>query len=418
MSVAFAAPRQRGKSDITPAAIQKLLDENNHLIQCIMDYQSKGKTAECSQYQQMLHRNLVYLATIADSNQNMQSLLPAVSTLHKPPTQNMSMGPGGMNQSVPPPPPHSHNMSSDGMVGGGPPAPHMQNQMNGQMPGPNHMPIQGPGQPNMPSSSMTMPPSSHGSVGGYNHSVPSSQSMPVQSQISMNQGQAMGNYGPRPNMNMQPNQTPMMHQQPQSQQYSMPQGGGQHYPGQQPPMGMMGQVNQGNAMMAQRQIPPYRPPQQGESNTRKNFGRRNRDTVLLHRPPQQYSGQEDYYGDQYSHGGQGPPEGMNQQYFPDGHNDYGYQQPSYPEQGYDRPYEDSSQHYYEGGNSQYGQQQDAYQQGPPQQQGYPPQQQQQYPNQQGYPGQQQGYGTRTAVWRIQTSTTRATTATTAKALWV
>lgn len=35
-------------------------------------------------------------------------------------------------------------------------------------------------------------------------------------------------------------------------------------------------------------------------------------------PPQQYSGQEDYYGDQYSHGGQGPPEGMNQQYYPDG----------------------------------------------------------------------------------------------------
>lgn len=30
-------------------------------------------------YQQMLHRNLVYLATIADSNQNMQSLLLAVS---------------------------------------------------------------------------------------------------------------------------------------------------------------------------------------------------------------------------------------------------------------------------------------------------------------------------------------------------
>ncbi|GCB79166.1 hypothetical protein scyTo_0018716 [Scyliorhinus torazame] len=49
MSVAFATPRQRGKGEITPAAIQKLLDENNQLIQCIMDYQSKGKTAECSQ---------------------------------------------------------------------------------------------------------------------------------------------------------------------------------------------------------------------------------------------------------------------------------------------------------------------------------------------------------------------------------
>ncbi|KAJ8419097.1 hypothetical protein AAFF_G00005960 [Aldrovandia affinis] len=83
MSVAFAAHRQRGKGDITPAAIQKLLDENNQLIQCIMDFQSKGKTAECSQYQQMLHRNLVYLATIADSNQNMQSLLPAPSTAEK-----------------------------------------------------------------------------------------------------------------------------------------------------------------------------------------------------------------------------------------------------------------------------------------------------------------------------------------------
>lgn len=34
-------------------------------------------------YQQILHRNLVYLATIADSNQNMQSLLPAVSA-HSP----------------------------------------------------------------------------------------------------------------------------------------------------------------------------------------------------------------------------------------------------------------------------------------------------------------------------------------------
>lgn len=54
----------------------------------------------------------------------------------QPPTQNMPMGPGGMNQSGPPPqPPHGHNMASEGMVSGGPPAPHMQNQMNGQMPG-------------------------------------------------------------------------------------------------------------------------------------------------------------------------------------------------------------------------------------------------------------------------------------------
>lgn len=77
--------------------------------------------------------------------------------------------------------------------------------------GPNHMPMQGPGPgpnqpPNMPSGSMNIPPSSHGSMGGYNHTVPSSQGMPAQSQMNMTQGQPMGNYGPRPNMNMQPNQ--------------------------------------------------------------------------------------------------------------------------------------------------------------------------------------------------------------------
>ncbi|CAL1606771.1 unnamed protein product [Knipowitschia caucasica] len=93
MSVAFSSVRPRTKAEVTPQTIQKMLDENHHLIQCIMDYQSKGKTAECTQYQQILHRNLVYLATIADSNQNMQSLLPA------PPTHNMGMGQSGAQTS-------------------------------------------------------------------------------------------------------------------------------------------------------------------------------------------------------------------------------------------------------------------------------------------------------------------------------
>ncbi|KAG7214816.1 hypothetical protein INR49_010708, partial [Caranx melampygus] len=344
MSVAFAPHRQRGKGDITPAGIQKLLDENNQLIQCIMDFQSKGKTAECSQYQQMLHRNLVYLATIADSNQNMQSLLPA------PPTQNMPMGPGGMNQSGPPPqPPHGHNMPSEGMVSGGPPAPHMQNQMNGQMPGPNHMPMQGPGPgpnqpPNMPSGSMNMPPSSHGSMGGYNHAVPSSQGMPAQSQMNMTQGQPMGNYGPRPNMNMQPNQGPMMHQQPPSQQYNMPPGGGgQHYQGQQNPMGMMGQVNQGNHVMGQRPMPPYRPPQQGNAQygQQQEAYQQGPPQQQGYPPQQQYPGQQGYppqqqgYGPSQSAPGQYPnyPQGQGQQY-----GGYRPPQPGPPQGQQQRPY--------------------------------------------------------------------------------
>ncbi|XP_078071748.1 protein SSXT isoform X2 [Mustelus asterias] len=333
MSVAFATPRQRGKGEITPAAIQKLLDENNQLIQCIMDYQSKGKTAECSQYQQMLHRNLVYLATIADSNQNMQSLLPA------PPTQTMPMGPGGMSQGGMSQLPHGHAMGADSMVGGGPPASHMQNQMNGQLPGPNHMPVQGAGQPNMANASVSMPTSSHGSMGGYSHSVPSSQGMPVQNQMNMNPGQSMGNYGPRTNMNMQPNQGPMMHQQPSASQYNMPQGAGQHYPNQ-PAMGMMNPVNQANHMMGQRQMPPYRPAQQGNS---------------------QYNQQQDTYQ-------QGPPQqqGYPQQQYttPQG---YPTQQQGY---GSSQPPPNQYANYPQGQGQQYG----GYrppQPGPPQQQQRP-----------------------------------------------
>lgn len=32
-----------------------------------------------------------------------------------------------------------------------------------------------------------------------------------------------------------------------------------------------------------------------------------------------------------------------------GHGEYSYQQSSYGEQGYERPFDESSQHYYEGG---------------------------------------------------------------------
>ncbi|XP_052339067.1 calcium-responsive transactivator-like isoform X5 [Oncorhynchus keta] len=125
MSVAFSSARPRSKGEVTQQTIQKMLDENHHLIQCIMDYQSKGKTAECTQYQQILHRNLVYLATIADSNQNMQSLLPA------PPTPNMgSIGAGGMGPSGGNGPLHSQSNLNDTMTPGLPPTSMLQSQMS------------------------------------------------------------------------------------------------------------------------------------------------------------------------------------------------------------------------------------------------------------------------------------------------
>ncbi|XP_067853692.1 SS18-like protein 2 [Heptranchias perlo] len=100
MSVVFVPQRLRGKCEINQATIQKLLDENNQLIQCIVEYQNNGKAAECTQYQQILHRNLIYLATIADSSQNVPSTQPV--TLNQP----MAVGPGGtepVGSGTPPP---------------------------------------------------------------------------------------------------------------------------------------------------------------------------------------------------------------------------------------------------------------------------------------------------------------------------
>ena len=58
--------------------IFQMLDENAALIKTISEYQNVGKHSETVQYQWSLHRNLMYLASIADSNQNLQNLLPVI----------------------------------------------------------------------------------------------------------------------------------------------------------------------------------------------------------------------------------------------------------------------------------------------------------------------------------------------------
>lgn len=62
------APTLRGKAKVNQETIQRLLEENDQLIRCIVEYQNKGRANECVQYQHVLHRNLIYLATIADAN--------------------------------------------------------------------------------------------------------------------------------------------------------------------------------------------------------------------------------------------------------------------------------------------------------------------------------------------------------------
>ncbi|XP_018522228.1 SS18-like protein 2 [Lates calcarifer] len=68
MSIVFVPRKLRGKAKINQETIQRLLDENDQLIRCITEYMQKGRAVECVQYQQILHRNIVYLATIADAS--------------------------------------------------------------------------------------------------------------------------------------------------------------------------------------------------------------------------------------------------------------------------------------------------------------------------------------------------------------
>ncbi|XP_026570233.1 SS18-like protein 2 [Pseudonaja textilis] len=68
MSVVFVPERLRGKAEVNQETLRRLLDENDQLIRCIVEYQNKGRATECLQHQHTLHRNLIYLATIADSS--------------------------------------------------------------------------------------------------------------------------------------------------------------------------------------------------------------------------------------------------------------------------------------------------------------------------------------------------------------
>uniref|UniRef100_A0A8D3AC73 Ss18, like 2 n=1 Tax=Scophthalmus maximus TaxID=52904 RepID=A0A8D3AC73_SCOMX len=86
MSIVFVPRKQRGKAKINQETIQRLLDENDQLVRCITEYMQKGRAVECVQYQQILHRNIVYLATIADASPDTtppSSEVTATHTLHR-----------------------------------------------------------------------------------------------------------------------------------------------------------------------------------------------------------------------------------------------------------------------------------------------------------------------------------------------
>ncbi|TDH17347.1 hypothetical protein EPR50_G00007490 [Perca flavescens] len=93
MSIVFVPKKLRGKAKINQETIQRLLDENDQLIRCITEYMQKGRAVECVQYQQILHRNIVYLATIADASPD--STLPASNSTSNETSTSTGNGHGG-----------------------------------------------------------------------------------------------------------------------------------------------------------------------------------------------------------------------------------------------------------------------------------------------------------------------------------
>ena len=51
---------------LTTETVQAILDENKELIRACQAYQNAGKVAEMNEYQNRLHQNLSYLASLAD----------------------------------------------------------------------------------------------------------------------------------------------------------------------------------------------------------------------------------------------------------------------------------------------------------------------------------------------------------------
>ncbi|WOL15254.1 GRF1-interacting factor 1 [Canna indica] len=68
-AAAYGSPNQ-----VTTDIIQQYLDENKQLILAILDNQNSGKADECAENQAKLQRNLMYLAAIADSQQQVPTI--------------------------------------------------------------------------------------------------------------------------------------------------------------------------------------------------------------------------------------------------------------------------------------------------------------------------------------------------------
>lgn len=98
----------QSRSDVNSQQIQKLLDENAQIIKALIEAQNmKGKSMDIIQYQQILHRNLVYLAGLADPRVDINQILPPPGSSNllqsqRAPPPNLTVSTSPQNMTPPP----------------------------------------------------------------------------------------------------------------------------------------------------------------------------------------------------------------------------------------------------------------------------------------------------------------------------
>ncbi|OON14635.1 SSXT protein [Opisthorchis viverrini] len=84
MSAVFA-PNTSSFINPTSMSVQRLLDENDHIIQLIAELSRKGNLEEAAQMQLILQRNIIHLVSMVDHQKLAESTATALPDGSQPP---------------------------------------------------------------------------------------------------------------------------------------------------------------------------------------------------------------------------------------------------------------------------------------------------------------------------------------------
>ncbi|KAH7728375.1 kiaa-iso protein [Aphelenchoides avenae] len=156
------------------ATIQKMLKENGQLIDTIAEYQRMGRIEDATKYQELLHKNLMYLAGRAEPSLAAQLQMENANAQVNPPTSQpvaqMAEVPQSAAQRYQPP----SSLPSTSVSQQRPPGPPLQQATYPQQQNPTPPMVNGHPQPVM---AQPPPPQQQPPHFGYDQNVPPQQHM-------------------------------------------------------------------------------------------------------------------------------------------------------------------------------------------------------------------------------------------------